>query len=227
MLMDIVFMICYTNKFCVAFFLSIGVLLGALFSTFFITQIERVLPVATTLVGIFVGTGIARYLALADKKSAYVQNANNVLLIAAKQFNEFENIKEDFDKLKDDKERHIKTQGDIVSETEWRLSKSEVLGLNNNDKDMLNIMYDLISLDKSFKDLLLAISDFNSYREPIVMRFQKGSSQISQIENDELQRYLDAVYRRIDSLDFKSLINKLSDHLKRKFPDEEFITVSS
>lgn len=112
----------------------------------------------STILGILIGASITRYFTTIDKRERYIQNAQNVLLIASKQYNEFENIKRHFEQFQGIIE-HSLTRPLIVSETEWRLSKSEILGLNQGDPYIQQIIYELVFIDKSHKDLILAIDD--------------------------------------------------------------------
>lgn len=163
----------------------------------------------SAVIGVITGAYIARYYTIIDRKEKYIQNAQNVILLAVKQYNEFENIKKHFGQFQDSLN---KTQPLIISETEWRLSKDEILGLNQGDHYIQKIIYDLVFLDKSYKDLVLAVQDHAKYM----------ANQDNHIDSSTTTELLDAIHRRITSINYSHILQELHRYLAEKYPSEKF-----
>lgn len=187
--------------------------------------VNKLLPFAGiigTLVGTIVGFALSRHFVVVDKREAYIINAQNVLLVLAKQLNEFANIKAHFSEYKSRADRHVSLPPFIISKTEWRISKEEIIKLNRNDKEIINIVYNFMHIDKSFNDLLLAIGDYNKVKKPFGVKYGEYNSLVgstpSEKEIKELRKLSDAIYRRLDKIDYQGSIDSLHAYLTAKFP---------
>lgn len=69
---------------------------GLMFGLSFANPSISIIGIISTLLGMIIGAGIGRYFSIIDKRAAYIANAQNVLIIAIKQYNEFTIIKNGF-----------------------------------------------------------------------------------------------------------------------------------
>ncbi len=177
------------------------------------------------IIGVVIGSLLDRWHRKFEQKEEYIANAKVVQLMLIKQFNEFENVRKHFSKSMSKENRFWELQSCLISETEWRLSKEDLVHIvGDSNEEITNIIYDIIFVDKKFKDLLLAIDDHHRFREPILQRTLKtGVLNISEGEKEELIRYVEAIDDRINKLDFQPVCEKLHNYLKKKFPKEKFL----
>ncbi len=177
------------------------------------------------LLGVIIGFCLDRFYRYFEKKKEYIANAKIVQLMLIKQRQEFEHIKKHFNQFKDDPKRFWHVPSALISETEWMLDKKDLINIvDDGNEEIIKIIFDIIILDKNFKDLLLAIDDHHKYRDPIFQKASKtktGSININEVEKNELNRLIKAIDKRINEWDFDNTFNKLHSYLKKKFPKEK------
>jgi hypothetical protein len=180
--------------------------------------------VISGILGTVLGFSLSVWAKKFDLEKEYIANAKIVLLMLIKQYNEFGNIKKFFDQYKGESNRFIKLPSHLISPSEWRLSKQDlIMIIGDGNNEIVDIMFDIILLDKNFKDLLLAVEDHYRFREPIIQRAQKVDQIIlNESEQKELKRYLEAIDGRIEKLSFEKTYVKFHGYLKEKFPKEIF-----
>jgi hypothetical protein len=148
---------------------------------------------------VFTATTVLEF---AKERKRYIANGQNILLVLCKQFNEFSNIKLNFVNTGHRDKRKL-----LVSDTTWRLSKEETLGLNDqkDPKEMLQIQYDLALLMSNYNQLLDWIHDHANAKDP------KGA--------DEAQCKIQDIIR---GMDFNGPVDRLYNYLKKRFPNDTF-----
>lgn len=186
------------------------------------TFYQGLIGILGTVVGILLGTCIGRYFLRLDKERAYITNAQNVMLTLSTQIRKLENIKRHFAAHESDESRHLRVQSLLISDTEWRLSRSDITMLNSGNAQIMPLIFELIRVNDNFKSLLDSIQDHHRFKDPIDSRVLKGKNEISKVEEGELKRYLDTIYERLEKIELLQITIDIHSYFQKLYPCEIF-----
>lgn len=175
----------------------------------------------SALVASITGGGVQFCLNKNEKWHKNKSAAIRALIILTANYNEFLNIKK---YLTADDASIL-----LISESNWRLSKEDILNFDYEDKKLRELVYALSLLEKQFQGLLDSVKDRNDFFTYVKQDFPDKRCIKDLIEivkltpqyYDEYQRLTQEIKGRLEKIEFKCTVEKYKDHIMSKYPEEK------